>query len=249
MRDAKPRMLAVITARGGSKGLPGKNIRPLAGMPLLAHSIKLARMCPEIDRLILSTDSEEIAEVGRRYGCDVPFMRPAELARSDTPTWPVMRHALEMVEREERRRYDLFLLLDPTSPTRLPEDVHVCFRRMCERPEADGIVSVSEPHFNPIWHGVVEKDGWFSPLFAEGEKYTRRQDLPRIYRIVGLLYLWRTAYLRAHESWKDREHHLLHVVPELRATSFDTLEEFESAQALIRQGIIKLPWLDAEVKG
>src|SRR3989304_4564407 len=91
----RPRLLAVIPARGGSKGLPGKNIRPLAGIPLIAHSILLARLCPEIDRLAVSTDSPEIAAVAKQYGADVPFMRPAELARDDSPSWPVVRHALE----------------------------------------------------------------------------------------------------------------------------------------------------------
>ena len=163
MNTPKKRMLAVITARGGSTGLPGKNIRPFAGLPLLAHSILLGKMCPEIDRLILSTDSAEIAEVGRRYGCEVPFMRPAELARNDTPTWPVLRHALEAIEKEEGRPYDFLLLLDPTSPTRLPEDVQKAHARLAGAPDADGIIAVSEPHFSPIWHGVMEKDGWMTP--------------------------------------------------------------------------------------
>lgn len=97
MSAAEP-VLAVIPARGGSKGLPGKNIRPFAGLPLIAHSILLAKMCPEIDRCVVSTDSEEIAQVARRFEAEVPFLRPGELARDGTPMWPVLRHALEAVE-------------------------------------------------------------------------------------------------------------------------------------------------------
>src|SRR3954451_10687616 len=104
--------LAVVPARGGSKGLPGKNIRPLAGLPLLEHSVKLAQLCPEIDRTIVSTDSEEIAEIARAVGAEVPFLRPAKLARDETPMLPVLRHALGELD----GAWDLVLLLDPTSP-------------------------------------------------------------------------------------------------------------------------------------
>jgi len=102
------KILAVIPARGGSKGLPGKNIRPLAGLPLIAHSIKLAQFCPQVTRLIVSTDSEEIAAVARKFGAEIPFMRPFDLAQDDTPMWPVLRHALQMVESEENSKYDFY---------------------------------------------------------------------------------------------------------------------------------------------
>jgi CMP-N-acetylneuraminic acid synthetase len=128
----------------------------------------------------------------------------------------------------------------------LPEDVAQAYARLKETPEADGIIAVSEPHFSPIWHGVVDKSGWMAPLFPDGEKYARRQDLPKVYRINGLLYIWRTNYLRTHDSWKNREKHLLHIVPELRATSIDNLEEFQIAEALIKAGLIQLPWLKGE---
>ena len=95
------RVLAIIPARGGSKGLPGKNVRPLAGLPLIAHSIRFAKTCPEIDTCIVSTESQDIAEAARQLGGSVPFMRPTELAQDDTPTWPVLRHALSWMEEKE----------------------------------------------------------------------------------------------------------------------------------------------------
>ena len=144
------RVLAVIPARGGSTGLPGKNIRPLAGIPMIVHSILLAKLCPEIDRCVISTDSPEIAEVARRGGGEAPFLRPAELAKSDTPMWPVLKHALSTVETLEDRKYGYVVLLDPTSPTRLPEDVAEACRRLAVRSDADGILTVSKPHFSPI---------------------------------------------------------------------------------------------------
>jgi CMP-N,N'-diacetyllegionaminic acid synthase len=116
-------VLAVIPARGGSKGVPGKNIRPLAGLPLIGHSIRLAKLCAEIAECVVSTDSAEIAEVARECGAEVPFLRPAELARDDTPMWPVLQHALSEMESIANRRYGSVLLLSPASPGRLPEDV------------------------------------------------------------------------------------------------------------------------------
>src|SRR5271154_2273993 len=113
-------VLAVIPGRGGSKGLPGKNIRPLAGLPLICHSIRLSKLCVEIAKCIVSTDSEEIAAVARECGAEVPFLRPAELARDDTPMGPVLRHALTEMESRQRCRYGSVLLLSPASPARLP---------------------------------------------------------------------------------------------------------------------------------
>lgn len=237
-------LLAVIPARGGSQGLPGKNIRPFAGLPLIAHSILFARLCPEIHRLVVSTDSDEIAKVARDLGAEVPFLRPPKLARHDTPMWPVLRHALETVEREEGHRYGLLLLLDPTSPARLPGDVAEAVQRLRAVPDADGVVGVSRPDFNPIWHCVVEREGWMADLFEEGGRYDRRQDAPAVYRINGSLYLWRTNFVRTWQGeWRRSGRHLLHEIPDVRAMSIDTLDQFERAELLVKSGLITLPWL------
>lgn len=235
-------LLAVIPARGGSQGLPGKNLRPLAGLPLIAHSISLAKLCPEIDRVIVSTDDQKIAEVSKRHGADVPFLRPAALAASDTPMWPVLRHALDACE-TGGARYEFLLLLDPTSPTRLPADVAGAFARLRASPEAVGIVAASEPEFSPLWHSVTEKDGWMSDFIDGAARYARRQDVPRILRINGLVYIWRTDFMRTHDGWRNQGPHLLHETPDLRASSIDTLEQFQKTEALLRSGLIKLPWL------
>lgn len=242
--NADKKMLAVIPARGGSKGLPGKNVRNFAGLPLIVHSIMLAGMCPEIDRLVVSTDSQEIADVAREYGADVPFMRPAELAQDDTPTWPTLRHALESVETSEGLRYEYLLLLDPTSPGREPKDISGALAKLEALPEADGILGVSQPDFNPIWHCVTEKDGWMTDLFDEGARYDRRQDVPPVYRIHGSLYIWRGEFVRAQEDeWRTGGKHLIYETPEFRSLSFDTMEEFERADTLVANGFINLPWM------
>lgn len=240
-----PRVLAVIPARGGSKGLPGKNIRPFLGLPLIAHSIRLAKMCPEITRCVVSTDDEAIAEVAREHGADVPFMRPAELAASDTPMWPVLQHALAGAERAEAASYDFLILLDPTSPTRLPSDVSEALGRLLKTPDAVGIVSVSEPEFNPLWHTVVEKDGAMADWLEGAADVQRRQDSPTIYRINGLLYVWRAPFVRQHPAWRGHGRHLMHVTPDSRACSIDDLEQFQRVEALARAGLLDFPWLEA----
>ena len=236
-------VLAVIPARGGSRGLPGKNVRPLAGLPLIVHSIRLAKLCPMISHVIVSTDSPEISEVARRAGADVPFMRPADLARDDTPMWPVVRHALAAVEERSGDAFEYLLLLDCTSPARLPEDIEGAYELLRKHQDADGIVGVSRPGFNPTWHCVVERDGLMASLIEGGERFGRRQDVPPVYRINGSLYLWRAGFVRSETGEWRRGRHLIYEIPEQRAMSIDDLEEFERADLLIRHGHIRLPWL------
>ncbi len=242
------RCLAVIPARGGSKGLPGKNLRPFAGLPLIAHSILFAKLCPEIDRCIVSTDSATIAQAAKRYGADVPFLRPSELAQDDTPLWPVLRHALEEVQSSDENNYETVLLLDPTSPAREPEDIAGSFRLVEKNPEADGVIGVSCPDFNPIWHCVVERNGWMTDLFEEGARFDRRQEVPRVYRINGSVYLWRTSFVqRQEQNWRQTGRHLMIEIPELRAMSIDTEDEFNKAELLVKNGLIQFPWLNQPV--
>jgi len=240
-------MLAVIPARGGSKGLPGKNIRPLAGLPLIAHSIRFAALCPEIDRCIVSTDSDPIANCARQHGGEVPFLRPSHLALDDTAMIPVLQHTLRETERLETRRYESLLLLDPTSPGRLPADVTRALAMLEEDPACIGVVGVSEPHFNPRYTCVEERNGYLALAFAPDAKYTRRQDVPPVYRINATLYLWRRDYLLSAPPSlfaTDARHRIL-VVPENRAIHIDSLDDFQLAEILIRDGVVQLPWLEA----
>ena len=234
-------ILAVIPARGGSKGLPGKNIRPLAGLPLIAHSLHLAKLCPEIARCIVSTDDVTIRDIARKHGGDVPFLRPEELARDDTPMMPVVQHALREVERLEGRIYGSVLLLDPTSPGRLPGDVTRAVAMLETDPTARGVLGCSKPTFNPFWVGVVEQNEYLEPAFS-GANYTRRQDVPPFLRINGALYLWRRDFVDSGASWRDGPHRALEI-PEARAFSIDELYEFQVAEQLIAAGLLELPWL------
>jgi N-acylneuraminate cytidylyltransferase len=238
------KILAVIPARGGSKGLPGKNLRLLAGLPLIAHSIALARLCSEITRVIVSTESEEIASVARQYGAELPFTRPPELAQDDSPMWPVLRHALLAVEDAGDSAYDFVILLDPTSPGRLPVDVSTSLSRLKATRDAMGIVAVSRPEFNPIWHCVVEQDGWMKDLLPEGQNFNRRQEVPPVYRINGSLYIWRADFVRREERGWRHAPHLMYEMPEARAIHIDDASEFEKTELLVKHQWIRLPWLE-----
>jgi CMP-N,N'-diacetyllegionaminic acid synthase len=237
-----PSILAVIPARGGSKGLPGKNIRPLAGLPLIAHSLLCASACPEISRTVVTTDSEEIAAVARDHGADVPFMRPPHLATDDVAMWPVIKHALAETERSDGRSYDMVLLLDPTSPGRLPSDIATAVKTLTLDSEADGIVGVSEPDFSPFWHCVIEEGGYLRNLFPEANQYSRRQEVPPVYVINASLYLWRRELVKGADNWRSGKS-LMHVIPSSRAIHIDDLHQFRLAELLIEAGMLKLPWL------
>lgn len=237
-------VLAVVPARGGSKGLPGKNLLPLAGLPLIAHALRLTALCPEVSRSVVSTDSKEIALVAREHGGETPFLRPSELARDGTPIWPVLRHALDAVD-PAGDAYDRLLLVSPASPFRLPEDVTGMSRLLDASPDADGVVSVSEPDFDPIWLSVVERDGWMEHLVPDGARYGRRQDVPRTLRINGALYLWRTEFIRREtESWFSGRNRL-YEMPRTRVTDIDEPFDLEVAAALVAAGLVRLPWLEA----
>jgi CMP-N,N'-diacetyllegionaminic acid synthase len=229
--------LALIPARGGSKGLPGKNVRALAGLPLIEHSLRLAALCPEVDRTVVSTESEEIASVARSAGGEV-LVRPAELAADETPMLPVLCHAVDALP-----EYELLLLLDPTSPGRLPADVAAAHRLLAADPNADGVVSVSEPPFNPIWHAVVDRDGYLEPLLSEARAYSRRQDVPRVLRINAALYLFRTSFLRREtETWINGRHLILEI-PEARAFHIDDEADLRRSELALEAGLVELPWL------
>jgi CMP-N,N'-diacetyllegionaminic acid synthase len=239
-------VLAVIPARGGSKGLPGKNIREFAGKPLIAHSILCARSSSAVTRTIVSTDSTEIAEIARKFGAEIPFIRPAELALDTTPMIPVLQHALERCEQDAKCRYDSVLLLDPTSPGRFPDDIAAAAKMLRESPQTDAIVCISEPSFNPIWVCVTkDESGHIKKLFPKSA-YSRRQDVPQVWRINGTLYLFRRDFLMSTtaEKWLDARLLPL-VIPEERAIHIDDIFEFKKWDLLLKEKVLSFPWMNS----
>ena len=240
------RVLGVVPARGGSKGLPGKNTRELAGVPLIGHALLALGQVPSLTRVVVTTDDPDVADVARRWGGDVPFLRPPELAGDDTPMAPVLSHALLAAELEESSRYDLVVLADPTSPLRRPQDIEAAISELGERDDVVGVVSVSEPMFHPSWVGVVDRgDGVLERFYDGGSGVTRRQDNKQRYlRINGSFYVWQADFVRDMEAaWLDSAPHAGFEIDELHAFSIDDLTEFRVVEALVAQGVVDLPWL------
>jgi N-acylneuraminate cytidylyltransferase len=192
----KIEVLGIIPARGGSKSIPHKNIQLLAGYPLIAYSIAAGLASQTIDRLIVSTDDDEIAEISRKYGAEIPFIRPEVFARDNTPDLPVFQHALQWLEENEHYQPDIVVQLRPTSPFRRVEHIDYAVYRLLERPEADSVRTVCMPFQNPYKMWRIGDDGFMVPLIQTefSEPYNMpRQALPDVY--------WQTGYVDA--AWSD----------------------------------------------
>jgi CMP-N,N'-diacetyllegionaminic acid synthase len=211
------KILAVIPARGGSKGLPGKNIYEFYGKPLIAWTIEAAQSSSYIDRLILSSDDEDIISVAKFYGCEVPFKRNSQLALDDTPSIDVVIDAINRCS-----GYDWILLLQPTSPLRNTQDIDEAIRYCMER-EADACVSVSEVKQSPYWMFRLTELQTLKPVVSEPLP-VRRQDLPQCYTLNGAIYLARTDYLLKHKSFILPKT-VPYVLPPERAIDIDTLDD------------------------
>ncbi len=228
------RVLGIVTARGGSKGLPRKNLAPLLGKPLLAWTAEAALSAKKLSRVVLSTDDEEIAGVGRSCGLCVPFRRPAELAADNTPTIPVLQHAVAELEKAGES-YDAILTLQPTNPLRLPDDIDGAIN-LLERSSADSVISyadVGERH--PARMKFIAPDGTVSdPPFAEQFEGQPRQSLPKMFLRDGSIYLTRRNVLMEQNSLRGRRS-LAWIIPEERARNIDTpFDLFLAEQMLLR---------------
>lgn len=220
--------IATICARGGSKGLPGKNIRPFNGKPLIVHTIEQALACPELDAVYVSTDDAAIAEVARAAGALVPFLRPAELATDSAAKLPVIEHLVRHLE-AAGRSIERIVDLQPTSPLRASTDIRSALQAC---PQAPLTVSVREagdnPYFNLVESGA---DGWVH--LSKGSGNTRRQDAPAVYALNGSMYVWqRAALAHAAEHGLWRVNMGVYVMPRWKSVDIDDLDDFEYAQWL-----------------
>ena len=232
------KVLAVITARSGSKGLPGKNLRLLNGRPLIGHTIDTARASRAFDRVIVSTDDEAIAAGARFLRAEVPFMRPAELAQDETPHLPVLQHAVQWLRENERYEPDAVMLLQPTSPLRTVTHIRESIA-LLERSGADSVVSVSEvpAHFNPMRTLRVDADG-FATLYVTGEpvrrRINRRQDMPTAWTMNGAIYLFRTPVLDGREPSLYGDRTIAYVMPHEFGISIDSLDDWNDVEKVLR---------------
>jgi CMP-N-acetylneuraminic acid synthetase len=221
---------AVIPARGGSKGVPRKNIRPFAGRPLIAYTIDAARRTRELDRVIVSTDDEEIANIAREHGAEVPFLRPAELSGDAVPTHPVLMHALRWVEDVSNTAVDALVTLQPTSPLRRSEHIGAAVQ-LWRQSGADSVVTVCSVQHNPYWMGTLV-DGRFVPLFEEFGTYRSRQALPDVYRLNGAVYVTSRRVLIEDGSILGRDTRAV-VMTSDESLDIDTLEDFACGEAAV----------------
>jgi len=191
-------IVATICARGGSRGVPRKNIRPLGGRPLIVHTIESACKCPLINRIIVSTDDREIAEIARKAGAEVPFMRPKELAQDDTPKLPVIKHTIQFLELQGYRP-DVVVDLDPTSPLRTEKDIEACIR-MVTTGEADNVFSVTRASKSPYFNMVEISDGRVKLVKPLDRPAKRRQDTPEVYDMNASIYVWKRDALMNNDT-------------------------------------------------
>lgn len=221
---------AFIFARGGSKGVLGKNIRPLAGKPLMAYSIELAREITSIQEIFVSTEDEQIGMVATEWGATV-IPRPPELAQDNSPEWLAWRHAVDWVE-NEKGKFDIFISLPATSPLRNMDDVEACLNRIDD--ETDMVVTITDTSHSP-WFNMVRptKDGYVR-LLIEGEvRYTRRQDVPQAFDMSTVAYVTRPDFIRQVNGVFEGRIKAVKI-PEERATDIDTELDFQIAEFLMQ---------------
>lgn len=235
-------VLALIPARGGSKSIPRKNIRPFAGHPLIAYSIAAGLCAETVTRVIVSTDDDEIAAVARRHGAETPFLRPDEYSQDNTPDLPVFQHALNWLEEHEGYRPEIVVHLRPTSPFRRVSHIDEAVYRLMARPEADAVRTVCVPFQNPFKMWRIEPDGFMRPLGVElgisHEPYNQpRQMLPEVY--------WQTGYVDV--AWSDTilvkdsmtgERILPLIIDPSQWIDIDSADDWRRAERLLESGEI-----------
>jgi N-acylneuraminate cytidylyltransferase len=213
------RILGLITARGGSKGIPRKNLVEVGDKPLIGWTIDAARNSKLLDRLVLSTDDEEIAAVAHALGCEIPFMRPPELAADASGSAEVVLDCLQRLP-----EYDYLVLLQPTSPLRTVDDIDGAIR-VCLDSQAPACVSVCDVEESPFWMYTLEASGGLKPILAN--RYARRQELPPVYVLNGAVYVADTRWFATNRGFLG-EGTIAYVMPRSRSLDIDTPADLQA---------------------
>lgn len=232
MQNPGFRVLGLVPARGGSKGVPGKNLKELCGKPLLRYTAEAALSSKRLSRVILSTEDERIAACGRDCGIEVPFIRPPDLARDETPMLPVVRHAISALE-AAGDRFDAICLLQPTNPLRRSDDIDACISLLVES-GADAVVTVlSVPaEHNPHWVYFRDEQGFLHLSTGEAVPIPRRQELPPAFHREGSVYVTRRDVLVEGNSFYGTKL-LGYPIDPARSVNIDTLDDWLRAELLI----------------
>ena len=226
------KILAIIPARGGSKGLPGKNIKELCGKPLIACAIEHAQKSKYVDEIFISTDSQEIADVAEHFGAPCPELRPAELARDTAPSSEFIVYTLEKMKKEGKS-FDYFILLEPTSPLRDVEDVDKSIEMLVDNPVAESVMGVVRAEdSNPAFMVKIGEGGLMIPFMGKAETL-RRQDIPDAYYFEGTVYLSKCdAYMEKKAFYHDKT--LPYVVPKWKSFEIDDIIDFTIIEAIMK---------------
>lgn len=219
-------VLAIIPARGGSKGISYKNIRVVGGIPLVAWTIAEAKKSEYIDRLILSSDDKKIIDVAKQFGCEVPFIRPPNLALDETPGIAPVLHAIEALH-----DYDYIVLLQPTSPLRTVQDIDGCIE-LCLEKNANSCISVTEPDKSPFWIYTIDSENCMSPLLDQIDSNARRQDLPKAYVLNGAVYVAQTGWIKNNKTFISPTS-VAYYMPKERSLDIDTEYDLQLVDFII----------------
>ena len=225
------KILGFIPARSGSKGLSRKNILPLLGKPLIAWTIEQSLKSRYIDQVLVSTDSEEIAEISKSYGAEVPFIRPKELATDNAKVMDVIMHAMDWLEMNNSF-YDLIILLQPTSPLRTSDDIDSAIELLFSR-QAQSIVSVCTVEHHPYWTNTLPSDGCMKDFLRDEIMNKNRQELPIFYRLNGAIYLAFSNYLKAQKGFLGYATYA-YIMPQEKSIDIDNDTDFKFAEFLLK---------------
>ena len=227
-------IVGFIFARGGSKGIPRKNIRPFAGKPLIAYAIQTSLNSKYINRVIVSTDNQEIAKIAKEYGAEVPFMRPHELAEDTSPEWLSWQHAIKMVESETNKKIDVFVSIPTTSPLRSVEDVDACILKFLTT-DSDIVITVKKSDRSPYFNMVTLDDkGCAKIVIPSSKPMNRRQDASQVYDMTTVAYVAKPAFIMNVQSLFEGNVQTVEIIPE-RALDIDTELDFKIAEFLMIQ--------------
>ena len=230
----KPFVLGAIFARGGSKGIPGKNIKLLNGKPLIAYAIECARATKGIDAVIVSTDDEIIAQTARQWGAEVPFMRPAQLATDNAPELLAWRHAIDTYAQINGRTVDILVSVPATSPLRAPQDVAQCLTVLRDG-DADAVITVTPARRNPYCNMVkMDEAGYASLVIPPGRDISGRQSAPQVYDMTTVAYAVRADLIRQGKTIFEGKVRCV-TVPDERALDIDTPLDFELAEIFLKR--------------
>lgn len=236
----KPYVVAGIFARGGSKGVPRKNMRLVAGIPLVGHAVMAAKGTPSVDYVFVSTDDQEIAEAGRKYGADIPFMRPAELAADRTPEHLAWQHAVTTLQRQYGRTVDILVAVPATAPLRTSEEVEACVQ-LCLRDDTDVALTVTETHLSPQFNMVtIDESGLVKLGSVSDTPVYHRQTAQKLWAVTTAAFAIKGAHLLRTTRLHEGRVRAITIRQE-RAIDIDSLFDLEIADYLMckRMGLIK----------